>query len=85
MARLGVAKVIGRRKYSARTAAEALRQLLDDPSYRARAAAAAAQIQREDGAAGAADIIEKVLREGYRNPKPTDILTGEQGAQENSG
>jgi UDP:flavonoid glycosyltransferase YjiC (YdhE family) len=63
MARLGVARVIGRRQYSAATAAAALRELLDDPSYATRAVAAAAQIHREDGAAGAADIVEKMLRE----------------------
>ena len=62
MVRLGVAKVIGRRQYSAATAADALRGLLDDPSYSARAAAAATQIQRENGAATAADMIETVLR-----------------------
>ena len=64
MVRLGVARVIGRRQYSAATAADALRGLLDDPSFSARATAAAAQIQQEDGAAGAADIIETVLRGG---------------------
>ena len=61
MVRLGVAKVIGRRQYSAATAADALRGLLDDPSYAARATAAAAQIQHEDGAGRAADTIESVL------------------------
>ena len=62
MVRLGVAKVIGRRQYSAATAAEALRGLLDDPSYGARAAAAAAEIHAENGARAAADIIESVLQ-----------------------
>jgi len=64
MVRLGVARLIGRRQYSAATAADALRGLLDDPSYRARAAAAAAQIQRENGAKTAGDMIETVLRGG---------------------
>ena len=64
MVRLGVAKVIGRRQYSAATAADALRGLLNDPSYTARATAAAAQIQRENGAGTAADAIEQVLRGG---------------------
>jgi UDP:flavonoid glycosyltransferase YjiC (YdhE family) len=64
MVRLGVARVIGRRQYSAATAAAALRGLLDDPSYGARAAAAAAQIHRENGAGAAADTIEQVLRGG---------------------
>ena len=69
MVRLGVARVIGRRKYSAATAAEALRGLLEDPAYAARAAAAAAQIQRENGAARAADIIETVLRGAVAGPE----------------
>jgi UDP:flavonoid glycosyltransferase YjiC (YdhE family) len=64
MVRLGVARVIGRRQYSAVTAAEALRGLLDDPAYRERGAAAAAQIQRENGAATAAEMIESLLRAG---------------------
>jgi len=62
MVRLGVAKVIGRRHYSAATAADALRGLLDDPAYRERSAAAAAQIQRENGAAEASEMIERLLR-----------------------
>jgi UDP:flavonoid glycosyltransferase YjiC (YdhE family) len=67
MVRLGVAKVIGRRQYSAATAAEALRGLLDDPAYRERGAAAAGQIHRENGAATAAEVIETVL---LRDGKP---------------
>jgi rhamnosyltransferase subunit B len=85
MVRLGVAKVIGRRHYSAATATEALRGLVDDGAYRERGAAAAAQIQRENGAATAADVIEQVLREGDRDFKTTNTLPGGPGAQENSG
>jgi UDP:flavonoid glycosyltransferase YjiC (YdhE family) len=59
--RLGTGAVIGRREYSAATAAEALRRVLEDPAYEARAAQAAAQIQDENGAANAADVIERVL------------------------
>jgi UDP:flavonoid glycosyltransferase YjiC (YdhE family) len=77
--------VIGRRHYSAATATEALRGLLDDGAYRERGAAAAAQIQRENGAATAADVIEQVLREGDRDFKTTNTLPGGPGAQENSG
>ena len=55
MVRLGVGAVIARRKYSAATAAAALRRVIEDPAYGQRAAQAAAQIQREDGAATAAD------------------------------
>jgi UDP:flavonoid glycosyltransferase YjiC (YdhE family) len=61
MVRLGVADVIGRQQYSAAAAAKALRNVLGDPSYAARAARAAQQIQRENGAADAADVIERVL------------------------
>ena len=64
MVRLGVAKVIGRRQYSAATAAEALRGLLDDPAYRERGAAAAGQIHRENGAGAAATVIERLLHGG---------------------
>jgi UDP:flavonoid glycosyltransferase YjiC (YdhE family) len=85
MVRLGVAKVLGRRQYSAAAAAEALRGLLENPAYRERAAAAAAQIQRENGAATGADVIEKVLREEYQHSRTTNTLTGGPGAQENSG
>jgi UDP:flavonoid glycosyltransferase YjiC (YdhE family) len=59
--RLGVAKTIGRRDYSAATAAEALRTLLDEPSYARRAASVGAELARENGAAAAADVVEEVL------------------------
>jgi len=61
MVRLGVGRVIARRRYSAVTAAEALRAVLEQPSYAACAAGAAAQVQRENGASAAADVVEQVL------------------------
>ena len=85
MVRLGVARVIGRRQYSAPTAADALRGLLDDPSYSARATAAAAQIHRDKGAGTAADVIEEVLEDAAPKSAGTKILTRAPGAQENSG
>jgi rhamnosyltransferase subunit B len=60
-ARLGVAKVIGRREYSATTAADALRALLDDPSYARRAGSVGAQLAHENGASAAADVVEDIL------------------------
>jgi rhamnosyltransferase subunit B len=60
--RLGIGDVIARRKYSAATAAKALLRVIDDPAYGVRAAKAAAQIQGEDGASTAADVIEKLLK-----------------------
>ena len=59
--RLGVAKTIGRRAYSAATAADALRALLDDPSYARRAAAIGERLAHENGASTAADVVEEVL------------------------
>ena len=60
--RLGIGDVIARRKYSAATAAAALRRVIEDPAYAQRAAQAGAQIQGEDGAANAADVIDTLLR-----------------------
>jgi len=53
LARLGVARVIGRRQYTGRRAAEELDRLLGDPGYAERAAAAARVVHGED-AVGAA-------------------------------
>jgi rhamnosyltransferase subunit B len=64
MVRLGVAKSLSRRRYSVDTASSALRSLLEDPAYAARAATHGARVQREDGASAAADIVERVLRRG---------------------
>jgi len=61
MVRLGVGAVITRRQYSAATAAQALRRVLDDPACGVRVAQAAAQSQQEHGAANAAGVIERVL------------------------
>jgi len=61
MIRLGVGRTIRRRKYSAATAAAALEPLLNDPAYARRAAQAAAQLQHEDGAAAAANEIERII------------------------
>jgi UDP:flavonoid glycosyltransferase YjiC (YdhE family) len=61
MVRLGVAKTMRRRAYSATSAAAALRELLEDPAYAARAAEASTVVQRENGASVAADVMESVL------------------------
>ena len=61
MVRLGVARTLTRRKYSGATAAAALRDLIDDPRYAARAAANAEIVGHEQGASVAADILEEVL------------------------
>lgn len=57
-ARLGIARVISRREYTAARAAAELRQLLDDPGYARRASEIGAQMRREDGAKAACDAFE---------------------------
>lgn len=60
VARLGVAQVIPRQKFSAELAAAELRRLLADESCARRAAAAGASIAGEDGAGAACDAIERI-------------------------
>ena len=59
--RLGVARALPRRRYEAGRAARALRRLLDEPSYAARARELAPRIAADDGAARACDAIERLL------------------------
>ncbi len=61
VARLGVARTIPRHRYSAATASEALRRLLDDPSYSTRAAEVGRRVRDEPGASAACDAIETHL------------------------
>jgi UDP:flavonoid glycosyltransferase YjiC (YdhE family) len=61
VARLGVARVLPRARFRARTAVEALRDLLETPDYAFRAEALAARIRLEDGASAAADIIASLV------------------------
>src|SRR6185295_11029453 len=59
--RLGVGREIGRDQYRSGRPAAALRALLDDPGYAARATDVGRQIQSEDGVAKACDLIERQL------------------------
>jgi UDP:flavonoid glycosyltransferase YjiC (YdhE family) len=61
--RLGVAKVISRGRYNRRTAKAAIRELLGDPAYAARAAAVGATVRAERGTETACDAIEAMLRD----------------------
>jgi rhamnosyltransferase subunit B len=61
LVRLGVARTLGRGRYSAARAAAALRPLLSDPRYAERAAAAGEQVRREDGLGTACAAIERLL------------------------
>jgi UDP:flavonoid glycosyltransferase YjiC (YdhE family) len=60
VARLGVARVLPRRRFSAGRAERDLRALLEQPAYAQRAREVAATIALEDGAAEAARIVERL-------------------------
>jgi rhamnosyltransferase subunit B len=62
VARLGVARVLPRRRYTASRIAAELRALLRDPSYATRAAEVGQRLQGIDGAAVACDALEALLR-----------------------
>jgi UDP:flavonoid glycosyltransferase YjiC (YdhE family) len=59
--RLGAGLCLARNEYSAETATHALRRLVDEPGFAAKAAEAAAQIGTEDAVGSACDAIEAVL------------------------
>jgi rhamnosyltransferase subunit B len=60
--RLGIARVIGRRKYTARSAAHELSALLEEPEYTQRASKIAEQVRKDNGAKTAANVVENVLQ-----------------------
>jgi rhamnosyltransferase subunit B len=59
--RLGVARILTRARYTAARAAAALRPLLEDPGYAARAAEVGGRVRAENGAAAACDALERLL------------------------
>jgi UDP:flavonoid glycosyltransferase YjiC (YdhE family) len=61
VARLGVAKVLSRKRYRADRAAAALRALVEDPRYAATAEEVGRKVRAEDGAAAAADALGRLL------------------------
>jgi UDP:flavonoid glycosyltransferase YjiC (YdhE family) len=58
--RLGIAKVIQRRRYQADAAAKRISEMLQEPKYRERAAAVGVQLQQENGLKEAADALESL-------------------------
>lgn len=60
--RLGTSRTISRKQYSTARVATQLRELLDNPNYRANATAIRHIIQAENGASRACDAIEKQLQ-----------------------
>ena len=67
--RLGIARIISRKRYRAQRVAAELECLLREPSYDRRAADVGSQIRAEDGAGAACDAIETFLRKGTRLQK----------------
>jgi rhamnosyltransferase subunit B len=59
--RLGVARVLNRRRYRAAAVAEHLHVLLQSPSYQAAAQRVGAQVRSEDGVSASCEAIENVL------------------------
>ena len=58
---IGVAVVVPRRRFSVARLRRAVRVVLEDPSYRARAQALSRRMRQIDGPAMAAEIIERAL------------------------
>jgi rhamnosyltransferase subunit B len=59
--RLGVGRMLLRKHYKAARVAKELDALLDEPHYARRAAEVGRQVQSEDGARSASDLIEEAL------------------------
>ncbi|HEY5884131.1 MAG TPA: glycosyltransferase [Pyrinomonadaceae bacterium] len=65
--RVGCGRSLTRPRYNAASATKELAALLDDAKYASRAAEVALQVDRENGAAAAADAVEEILTtEGMR-------------------
>lgn len=60
-ARLGIARTIGRRRYTPQRVAGALQRLLAGPAYSERAAQVGEQVRKEDGVRAACDALEDLL------------------------
>jgi rhamnosyltransferase subunit B len=60
--RLGTSRTVARKQYSAERVAKQLGELLENPSYTARASEVKAILQTEDGVNVACDAIEKRLK-----------------------
>jgi UDP:flavonoid glycosyltransferase YjiC (YdhE family) len=61
-ARLGIARVIPRRRYTAARVAAELRLLLDDPAYARRALEVGREVAQEDGVRVACDALAGILQ-----------------------
>ncbi|HEV8059252.1 MAG TPA: nucleotide disphospho-sugar-binding domain-containing protein [Gemmataceae bacterium] len=59
--KLGIARTIPRRRYTAERAALEIRELLDEPLYAQRASEIGEKVRQEDGVRAACDALEEVL------------------------
>lgn len=64
VARLGVGRFLGRRRYRAARVAKELRTLLEQPGYAQRASQVGSEIRAENGAATACDALQRLLGAG---------------------
>jgi UDP:flavonoid glycosyltransferase YjiC (YdhE family) len=69
MVRLGVARTVRRRRYTATTAAAALDALSSDASYADHSRRASESVRHEQGAAAAAGVIESVAAGRVQKPE----------------
>ena len=69
-ARLGVVRVIPRRRYTATRAASELRRLLEGQDYAVRAADVRRRVHDEDGVGAACDALEGLMGEPHRGIQP---------------
>jgi rhamnosyltransferase subunit B len=66
VARLGGARTMQRRHYTAARVVSELRRLLDDPIYSRRASAVGAEVRQEDGVKTACDALSRLARTAVR-------------------
>jgi len=66
LTRLGIARTLDRRHYSAQRAAAELERLLEDPEYSRRARNLSGHVPQENGVAAACDALEAVLARDAR-------------------
>lgn len=62
VAKLGVARALDARRYSAARATAELQRLLEDPGYASRAEAVGRRVRAEDGVGAACGAIERAIR-----------------------
>ena len=69
LTRLGIARTLDRRRYSAQRAAAELERLLEDPEYSRRARNLSGHVRQENGVAAACDALEALLARDARGDR----------------